>query len=312
MGHQAYTVEQGILVPLPQPTARCWINLQRPERPELEALAKQFDLPIEFLEAALDPDERARYEVEDDCHLIVLRTPVKNFNGASDVPYSTRPLALVIKDHLIITVTNGENPVIQDFLEQRIKNLNTERVTRFVLQVLFRTALRYLRFLRDINSQTLLLERELQAAQRNEDLLQLLSYDKSLVYFNSSLRSNQLMLERFKRTGFYTKALEDEQDLLDDILIDTTQAIEMANIYSNNLSGLMNAFASVINNNLNVVMKRLTQITVILMLPTLVASLYGMNVALPFASNDYAFAIVMGITLLSIAAGLLFFSNRRF
>jgi len=274
-------------------------------------LAHEEDMPLEFLTAALDPDERARFEVEDDTTLILLRLPLLNQSENSDIPYVTRPLAMVFKDHRLFTICLTENPILDDFLEGKVKNFDPTQHLRVVLQVFYRTAIRYLRYLRELNTRSNLIELELQKSQKNADLIKLLNYEKSLVFFTTSLRSNQIMIDRFKRTRFFRQAAEEERDLLEDITIDMTQAIEMANIYTTNLSGLMDAFASVISNNLNSVMKTLTQITIILMVPTFVASLYGMNVSLPGQDSPWAFSVLLGICLLLFVGGYLLFSNRK-
>lgn len=297
-------------VPVDQPYS--WVDLVNPELDDLESLAEREGLPIEFLTAALDPDERARFETEDDATLILLRIPVLNQTENSDIPYLTRPLAIVLKGNLLVTVCLLENPIIDDFTDGRVRNFNLDNRLLFVLQIFFRASIRYLRYLRDINTRTANLERELQRSQKNEDLIKLLNFEKSLVFFTTSLRSNQLMMERFHRTRFFKEAAtEDERELLEDIVIDNQQAIEMANIYTNILTGLMDTFATVISNNLNQVMKTLTKITIILMLPTLLASLYGMNVSLPFQNNIGAFAVIAITCLALIGGGWVALSNKR-
>ena len=308
---QAFVVREQKRVELDQVQERCWVNIVEPEMDELHALAEQYAIPMEFLEAALDPDERARYEREDEVDLILLRTPMINFNENSVVPYITRPLAVLIKDHLVITISHRDNPVMRDFLKGRVKNFNPEHVVRFLLQIFYRTTLRFLNYLRDINAQTTTLEHQLQASPENEDLLKLMNYEKSLVYFTTSLRSNQIMLDRFKRTGMFRKAMEDEQELLDDVIIDNVQAIEMANIYTNITSGLMETFASLISNNLNRVMKTLTQITILLALPTLLTSFYGMNVPLPMQDSPYGWLMVFGVSVLISVSAFWVFKKLR-
>jgi len=212
----------------------------------------------------------------------------------------------------VVTICLVENAILREFIEGRIRRFDPEEEIRFTLQLFYRTSMHYLRYLRDLNAATSEVERKLQRSQKNQDLLELMNNEKSLVYFTTSLRSNQLMMERFKKTAYFRKAIEDERDLLEDIIIDNAQAIEMANIYMSIMSGLMDTFASVISNNLNVVMKRLTKITIILMLPTFVASLYGMNVQLPGAESPYAFAVILALSLVLIVLGFFVFSDRRF
>jgi magnesium transporter len=306
-----YTVGTAGIVAAPSEQASSWIDLVNPELEELEEIAEKYNLPLEFLTAALDPDER--YELDDDVDatLLLVRIPVLNQAENSDIPYLTRPLALVMNEQVLVTVCLLENPIIDDILDGRIKQCDPNNRVKFVMQILHRTAIRYLRYLRDIYNRTNVIERDLQRSQKNHDLLKLLNFEKSLVFFSTSLRSNQTMMERLKRTRFLRNAVEDDRWMLEDIIIDNTQAIEMANVYTNILSGLMGAFASVISNNLNSVMKTLTQITLLLMLPTLLASLYGMNVPLPFQEARWAFPVMVVVCLVMIIGGYWLVSKRR-
>ena len=179
-----------------------------------------------------------------------------------------------------------------------------------ILSILLASALAFTKALKQINLRTNSLEKELQKSMRNQDLIKLLDHEKSLVYFTTSLRSNELMLERLKGSKIFREN-EENLELYDDVVIETRQAIAVANIYSNILSGMMDAFASIISNNLNVVMKFLTSVTIILMLPTLVVSIYGMNVPLPFQQSHHAFAIVISFSVVMAVAGALVFIKRK-
>ncbi len=287
----------------------CWVNLSNPTNEEIEELHRRMNIPLDFLTDPLDIDERSRIEMENKCVLIVIRTP--HFNGRDmEIPYITLPLGIIFAEEFIITVCSRHDEVISDFISGKIRNFSTRNRSRFLLQVFLRTALLYLRYLKEINRITNVVEKELHKAMRNEELIKLLNIEKSLVFFTTSLKSNELMMERLQKSEVIKMDIDDI-DLLEDVRIDNRQAIEMTNIYSNILSGMMDAFASVISNNLNVVMKLLTAITIILMLPTLVASIYGMNVSLPFQNSKHAFLITMGISVVLSAIGVFVFIKRR-
>lgn len=194
----------------------------------------------------------------------------------------------------LITVCSKDVEVISDFVNGKAKNFFTENRSCFLLQAFLRTALLYLKHLKEINKRTNAIEDELEKAMKNEELIKLLNLEKSLVFFTTSLKSNELMMERLQKTEI-VKLDPDDKELLEDVFIENKQAIEMSNVYSNILSGMMDAFASVISNNLNVVLKLLTAVTIILMIPTLIASIYGMNVRLPFQNSPQAFLITIGI-----------------
>ncbi|SPD73922.1 Mg2 transporter protein CorA family protein [uncultured Desulfobacterium sp.] len=289
----------------------CWVNVFNPERDELDRLAEELSIPPDFLTDPLDIDERARIEIEGKTILIVLRVPKADQHN-SEVPYSTLPVGIILANNVIVTVCSSDINIILELFNGKSKSFSFENKSRFILNVFYKTALLYLNYLKDINKRTNEVEKELQKSMKNEELIKLLNIEKSLVFFTTSLKSNELMMERFQRIQTL-KLNVDEIDLLDDVIIDNKQAIEMANIYSNILSGMMDAFASVISNNLNIVMKFLTSVTILLMIPTLIASIYGMNVDLPFQHVSHAFFVVMGICLiLSIISVLIFLKNKWF
>ena len=240
-----------------------------------------------------------------------VRIPV--YEAEKEVPYFTVPLGIIILKDLIITVCMKDNPIIQDLMENRIRNFELYNKKMFILHVLLRSANYYLRFLKEINRQTNMIERDLQKSVKNNELIRLLEIEKSLVFFTTSIRSNELLMAKLQKTNFFDLALsESESDLLEDVLTENKQAIEMANIYSNILSGMMDAFALVISNNLNVVMKRLTSISIILMIPTLLASLYGMNVDLPFQGSPFAFLGIAFASIILSVSGVIFFMRKKF
>jgi magnesium transporter len=293
-----------------EPGNNAWINVVDPTTDEIEWLTS-LGLPQDFVTYPLDVDERARTEREDDGSLLVLlRVPY--FQGIrADVPYITIPLGVVTTGKILVTICRRPNDILQEFAAGRVRNLETGKRNRFILRLLLSAASRYLSYLREIDRIIDTVEDQLQRSQRNRELLELLKYQKSLVYFTTALKSNELMMERLQRWQFF-RMYEEDEDLLEDVITENQQAIEMTNISTNILSSTMDAFASIISNNLNVVMKFLASATIVVNLPTIVYSAFGMNVPLPFGfeSMGYAFAIIMGISLAIMIMVVLLFVRR--
>jgi len=265
-------------------------------------------VPQDYLIYPLDLDERARTERENGELLIVLRIPY--YQGAEeDIPYITIPLGIILTNRFIITVCRKRNEITNAFDSGLIKGLNTTKHNRFILRMLLYTSQKYLIYLREITKVVDTLEDQLQQSTRNKEVLELLKYQKSLTYFTTALKSNELMMERLQRMQIFKEFPEDE-DLLEDVLTENQQAIEMTNITSNILSSMMDAFASIISNNLNVVMKLLAAITIILSVPIMVSSFYGMNVNLPFQDHPYAFLLTLVVSLLTTLVVIYLFYKR--
>jgi len=295
------------LVQLPQPELGCWINVVAPSADEIAEL-RVMGIPADYLAYPLDPDERARSEREDGNLLIILRIP--HFQGEeADVPYGTVPLGIILTPDYLVTVIGTDSDLMEELASGRIRGLETAKRVRFVLQVLLHTSSRYLSHLRRITKTVDSLEDQLQLSTRNREVLDLLKYQKSLTFFTTALRSNELMMERLQRSQWFAAYPEDE-DLLDDVITENRQAIDMTNIQSNILSSMMDAFASIISNNLNRVMKLLASITIVVSLPTMVASFFGMNVGLPFAGHAWAFWGIMGLALFVSCVALFAFWRR--
>jgi magnesium transporter len=296
-----YTKEGGQLRVLEAPEHACWVNISPPFTPEeLEEVAQQFDIPFDFLTDPLDIDERPRYERDEEKRLIILSSPILNpFEEDIDAIFITVPLGIVITPDYVITITSQENPVLNLFLETKIKNFDPSDEQMFVLQILEQTVYRFLNCLKQLNQKRNLIEKELYHSSRNQELKNLLSIEKSLVYFVSSLSDNELLKMKMKRTDFLGVGKDEEKlEIFEDVIIDNNQAQQMANMYTNILNGTMDAYGSIISNNLNLTIKRLTIITIVLMVPTLVASFMGMNVVLPFAEHsNYAFFVILVISL---------------
>ncbi|HLE15953.1 MAG TPA: magnesium transporter CorA family protein [Anaerolineales bacterium] len=288
-------------------SAGCWINVVDPDAAEIARL-QELGIPPDFITYPLDMDEQARTERDDGATLIVVRIPF--YQGDNyDVPYSTLPLGIILTDRLILTICKRENEIVQGFSSGRMRDLSTAKRYRFVLRLLLRTAQSYLAYLREINKVVDALEDQLQRSTRNKEVLELLKYQKSLTYFTTALKSNELLMERLQRMQVFKTYPEDE-DLLEDVLIENRQAIEMTNIASNILSSMMDAFASIISNNLNGVMKFLASVTIVLSLPTIVTGLWGMNVGVPMTNAGSAFLAILGFIFLITLATVFIFWKR--
>lgn len=271
----------------------CWIHVVSPTPADMAEL-KQLGIPAEFLHHAPDLDERARTERNDGVLLIILRFPHAPGPSAS-VPYLTLPLSIIVTETMLVTITPQATGFLQQFAAGHVRGLSTGKPTRFVLHLLGHIAEQYLARVREINQAVDALEDRLQRSLKNQEVLELLKYQKSLVYFTTALQSNELVLERLQK-GQLLKHFPEDEELLDDVLIEVRQAIEMTSISENILSQMMDAFASIISNNLNVVMKFLASITIVLSVPTLMASLYGMNVSLPGGAHPLAFTAILGVS----------------
>jgi magnesium transporter len=289
-----------------------WVNVLPPlKQEEFSELSTSMNIPIDFLKDSLDIDERSRYEAYDNVKLIVIKTPTENnsFNE-SDAFYITIPICIILTKEQIVTVNSFENEAIKKFLNS-FQNRHPDKRNMMVLKIFEKVINNYQDHLKEINQRRNALEQKLYAANRNEELFQLMRIQKSLVYFVTALRSNELLLMKLARTDFLQLS-EDEKDFLEDLVIETSQALETANTYTNILVSTLDAFASIISNNQNEVLKRLTTITLFLSIPVLIASIYGMNVPLPFQHSPFAFWIPIAISLVILAyVAVKFFSRKK-
>ncbi len=285
-----------------------WVNVVDPGAGEIDQLAERLAIPPDFLTYPLDLDEQARVEREDGALLIIVRVPEYMGEGV-DLPYGTLPLGVILTDHTIVTISRQRCALVEDLAAGRLRGLSTTKRNRFVLQLFLLTAKRYLQHLKEINKKVDYLEDHLQMSLRNREVLDLLKYQKSLTYFTTALKGNELMMARLERGHLFHMYPEDEE-LLDDVQTEIGQAIEMTSIYSGILSQMMDAFASIISNNLNVVMKFLASVTIVLALPTMVASIYGMNITLPLADHPYAFGITMATSALICLVVVVIFARK--
>lgn len=301
------------IVSITRPENGTWINIVPPlKQEEFSELSLTLDIPLDFLTDSLDIDERSRFEEEDNVKLVVIKTPTENnsFNE-SDAYYITIPICIILTHNQIVTVNSFDNGAIKKFLST-FQNRNPDKKNMMVLKIFEKIIQAYMENLKEINVRRNVLEQKLYAANRNEQLLQLMRIQKSLVYFLTALRSNEMLLMKIERTNFLSLN-EEEKEILRDLIVDNSQALEMANIYANILSSTLDAFASIIANNQNEVLKRLSVITIVLTFPVLVASIYGMNVPIPYASSPYAFYIPVSLSLvISLIIGWFFLRKKIF
>lgn len=288
-----------------------WINLVNPSENEIKKVCENINIQEDFIRDALDYEEKARIDKEEDDNtiLFVVDVPISE-KGEENEIYTTMPLGMiVVRDEFFLTVSLRKNKIIESFEKRKIKNFQTYKKTRFIFQILYLNSSYYLNYLKQINKETEIAEYILKNSMQNKELLKLLSLEKSLVYFTTSLKSNEIVMEKTLR-GKIVKLYEEDEEILEDAITENRQAIEMAQIYSNILNGTMDAYASIISNNLNRVMKFLTSITIILSIPTMIASFWGMNVPVPMQNNPYGFIILIGFSVIISVIATVWLNKR--
>jgi len=299
----------GGYVEINKPQKGCWINTTNPSAPEIQKLTDDYGFPGDLINDILDQDERPRVEFEENWTLIILRIPVAGINNG--VPYHTVPLGIIITDNSTFTLCLQDNEILpinqpspfRDQYRQITDSIN------FILRLFLRTGTLYLSYLKQINQMTTSIEQDLEKSIKNKELNKLLKMEKCLVYFITSIKANEIVLAKLRNSKQITSEIN--EDLLEDALIENKQALEMAQIYSDIQSGMMDAFASVISNNLNDVMKKLTLISIILMIPTLIASIFGMNVPNMLENSLWAMPAIIMASLLFSILGVLLFRKRQ-
>jgi magnesium transporter len=299
------TTEQG-LDQLESIANGTWVKVIDPTPEETQKLV-DWGIDAEYINYSLDLDEMPRIERDDDYTFILIRIPHRQPND--DIPYITIPLGIMIKGNMIVTICRHDKEMFNVLANGKYRLLKTGKRYRFALYIFLETATRYLTHLREINRMTEAIEDQLQKSTRNREVLELLKYQKSLTYFATALRSNEVMMERVQRTQIFNY-YEDDQDLLEDVLTENQQAIQMTSINTEILSSMMDAFASIISNNLNGVMKGLAAITIVINVPAVVAAFYGMNVRLPGEGHPLAFLTVFAISLTLTAVATFIFYKR--
>ncbi len=285
----------------------CWISVTQPSSEEIEFLINDLGLDAGFVRSSLDEEESSHVEIEDEQTLIIVDTPVADAQKSDTTLFYTMPVGMIITDKNIITISSRENSILSEIENGAIRNMQTNMKTRFVLQCLLKITAKFMFNLKQIEKISLGLEKQLQGAPKNEEIVQLLGLEKSIVYFSTSLKANDVTLEKINR-GRVIKLYEEDQDLLDDVLIEIKQAIEMASIYDSILHGMVDAFASVISNNVNTVMWRLTVITIIMAIPTIVFSFYGMNTDLPL---PYTWFATLAAVVLTVIVAIVLLKKKK-
>lgn len=302
------TIGNDELVKLEDIEPGCWINMIDPSDEELIFLSKKANVPMSFLKAALDEEETSRIDIED-YTLIILDIPFTDMDD-NTLTYDTYPISIIHTDKVIITVCLKNSKILSDFTEGKIGSFFTYKRSRFMLQILYRIANYYLIYLRQIDKKSYIVEKKLHKSLKNKELIQLLALEKSLVYFSTSLKGNEITLEKMLKLDILQR-YEDDKDILENVIIENRQAIEMCTIYSNILSGTMDAYASVISNNLNIVMKFLAAITIVMAIPNMISGLFGMNInGIPFSSNTVGFWYVVAVIGL-ISVFVIYFLNKK-
>lgn len=287
---RTYLYSEAGFIEKPQWMPNCWVNVECPDENDFTFLTKELKVPEEFLEDIADADERPRTETEGDWLLTILRIPKQN--GQNGIPFITVPIGIITNKDIIVSVCYHHTELIPDFVQHtRRKGIAVSNKLDLILRIIYSSAVWFLKYLKQINNEVATAEKELEKSIRNEDLLRLMKLQKTLVYFNTSIRGNEVMIGRLKNIFQNTDYLN--MDLLEDVIIELKQAYNTVNIYSDILTGTMDAFASIISNNVNAIMKRMTSLSITLMIPTLIASFYGMNVNLHIESYQYSFILIV-------------------
>ncbi len=287
-----------------------WINMISPSEEEIKEVCDNLNIKDDFIKYSLDYEEKARIDMEDDgTMLFIVDIPIIEKENDSEI-YTTMPIGMiVVRDDYFITVSLKNNSIIKEIENKVYKNIVTYKKSRLIFQILYQNAATFLNLLKRISKETEIAESVLKSSMKNKELLKLLNLEKSLVYFTTSLKSNEVVMEKTLR-GKIIKLYDEDEDILEDAIIENKQAIEMSKIYSDILNGTMDAYASIISNNLNGVMKFLTSITIILSIPTMVASFWGMNVEVPMQNNKLGFLIIMIFSVLSAIIAMIWLKKK--
>ncbi len=291
---------------------QAWISLINPSAKEIEQVSSLSKVDSDILRNSLDADERSRVELEEGIFSVIVNLPLLDEEGNFD----TLPCGLVFTARNFLTICSKDNRILSSFNKNTAKTFDTRERTKFMLSILYKITQFYLRYLAIINRKTEHIEDALKQTTNNQELFQLIEIQKSLVYFTTALRDNQLVLEKILRmtkspaTSQVLAFTEDDIDLLEDVIVENKQAIEMVDMHRTILEGMMDGFASIINNNVNQIMKFLAAITIVLSIPTMLASFWGMNVGVPVAASAYGFWIVISISMLATLLVIIYFRKR--
>ncbi|MEL1241307.1 magnesium transporter CorA family protein [Flavobacterium flavipallidum] len=288
--------------------SNCWINIECPTESEKKYLLDELQIPEAFYNDIEDIDERPRIEIENGWTLIIIRIPVKS--NDVKLPFQTIPVGIVFKNEICVSLSFYKTDMLTDFVSYtQKKGINIKDHFDLVLRLLLSSSVWYLKYLKLVNQNIKKAEDNLEKSIKNEELQALLQIEKCLVFFMTSLKGNDILLHRIRNIKSQKEYFDPE--LLEDVEIELRQAQETTNIYSDILTGTMDAYASVISNNMNIIMKQLTSVSIILMIPTLIASLYGMNVPNNLENNRYGVWIVISVSFLLSLLGVFLFKRKR-
>ena len=296
----------GKLDKISEPIKGCWINMVKPTEKEIKSICEKVGVDEQLLRYPLDIAEKAHIDIEDDTVLIVVDSPFTEFNGEDKI-YTTVPIGMIlVRDDIFITISQENIDCIKGIIKKdNAYKIHTDKKSRFVFQVLYDIAQDYIRYLTYINKDLEIFESQMEKTMRNKELLKIMKFEKSMIYFNASVKGNQVVLEKLNR-GKAIKLYEEDEEILEDTMIENRQAIEMIQTYSEILNGIVDMFGTIVSNNLNIVMKFLTSITIIIALPTLVSGIFGMNVDFPFNTGVVSFWLVIAIaTIVTLIAAFL-------
>ena len=286
----------------------CWVNVECPTPDDFDFLEKELNVPAAFLHDIADTDERPRIDSEGNWLLTILRIPI--FVKDNNITYTTVPIGIITNNEIIISVCYHSTDMIADFIEYtRRKGINVPNRYELILRLIYSSSVWFLKYLKQINNEVSTAEKELQQSIRNEDLLRLMNLQKCLVYFNTSIRGNEVMIRKLPK--IFNEKDYQNPELLEDVMIELKQAQNMVNIYSDILTGTMDAFASIISNNVNTIMKRMTSLSIVLMVPTLIASFYGMNVDIHIEELPHAFSLIVCFSVLLSALAFIVFRKIK-
>ena len=289
-----------------------WINMINPTESEIFEVCRNLNIEQEFIKYSLDYEEKARIDLEEDDGTILFIIDVPIIERENDVEiYTTMPVGVIfVRDEYVITVSLKENDIIKKMERIVGKKVITYKKSQFLFQLFYENSSAFLNLLKEINKKTEHIERTLKKDLKNEDLLKMLNLEKALVYITTSLKSDEVVMEKTLR-GKIIKLYEEDEDLLEDAIVENKQAIEMSKIYSDILNETMDMYASIISNNINDIMKFLTSITIILAIPTLVASLWGMNVPVPFQNYQYGFPVLLAVSFVVTLTVMIWLKKRN-
>lgn len=301
-----YLYSENGFVEKPLWAPNCWVNVECPDHDDFQFLTHELNVPESFLEDIADADERPRTETEGNWLLTILRIPMQSSNP--QIPFITVPIGIITNNDIIVSVCYHQTELLPDFIQHtRRKNICVNNKLELILRLIYSSAVWFLKYLKQINNEVANAEKELEKSIRNEDLLRLMKLQKTLVYFDTSIRGNEVLIGRLKNIFQNTGMLD--MELLDDAVIELRQAYNTVNIYSDILTGTMDAFASIISNNVNDIMKRMTSLSITLMIPTVIASFYGMNVDIHLDSFPHAFLFIVLLSA-AISAGTFVWFRR--